>query len=254
MDSTSSPCIVRVIKIVTAVFFAVAVLGVDTCASKSAAADEAAAPTPVFGQEEVGVNEPAAYYGFGEIEIIKLDWGIHNLRVAEFNGDGRNDIAIVNNRKAKIEVLVQEETVGPGEAEVAVDPEDIDVNLLNPPTRFDRQAVAVSQKVYSLVCGDLDSDGMTDLAFYGEPKGLYVILQADSAKAALAATAGEADTPASDRRGATLYSINMDTSLLTGVTQGSIVPLTGWGHLSINSRASLIKISPVISPRHVWVI
>lgn len=183
----------RVIKIVTAVFFAVAVPGVDAYASKSAAADEAAAPTPVFGQEEVGPNEPAAYYGFGEIEIIKLDWGIHNLRVAEFNGDGRNDIAIVNNRKAKIEVLVQKETVGPGEAKVAVDPEDIDVNLLNPPTRFDRQAIAVSQKVYSLACGDLDSDGMTDLAFYGEPKGLYVILQADSAKAALAATAGEGE-------------------------------------------------------------
>ncbi len=180
---------------VMAVFFTVSVLGMDTYASNRR---EAAAPTPVFRQEDVGANEPAAYYGFGEIEIIKLDWGIHNLRVAEFNGDGRNDIAIVNNRKAKIEILVQKETVGPGEAEVTVDPEDVDVNLLNPPTRFDRQAVAVSQKVYSLVCGDLDSDGMTDLAFYGEPKGLYVILQMDSTSSPY--KAGEADTPASDRR------------------------------------------------------
>jgi hypothetical protein len=28
-----------------------------------------------------------------------------------------------------------------------------------------------------LVCGDLNSDGLVDLAFYGEPRGLYVILQ-----------------------------------------------------------------------------
>ncbi|MCJ7728597.1 MAG: VCBS repeat-containing protein, partial [Sedimentisphaerales bacterium] len=157
MDSTGSPYIVRITRVITAVFFAVAIL------SKTA------------GQTEP--NEPAAYYGFGEMEIIKLNWGIHNLRVVDFNGDGRNDIAVVNNRKAKIEILVQKEAVGAGKAEVAVDAQDVDINLLSPATRFDRQAVAVSQMVYSLICGDLNSDGMMDLAFYGEPKGLYVILQ-----------------------------------------------------------------------------
>ncbi len=129
-------------------------------------------------------NDLAAHYGFDEMEIIKLDWRIKNLRIADFNGDGRNDIAIVNNRKAKIEFLVQKETVGPGETEVAVDPNDIDINVISPPTRFERQSVAVSQKVFSFVCGDLNSDGMMDLAFYGDPRGLYVILQ----------KAGEEDT------------------------------------------------------------
>ncbi|MHC4395406.1 MAG: FG-GAP repeat domain-containing protein [Planctomycetota bacterium] len=123
------------------------------------------------------INDLSAYYGFDEMEIIKLDWGIKNLTVADFNGDGRNDIAVINNRKARIELLVQKESLGPGETEVAVDPEDIDVNQLTPLTRFEKQAVAVSQEMYSLVCGDLNSDGMIDLAFYGNPKGLYVILQ-----------------------------------------------------------------------------
>jgi len=122
-------------------------------------------------------NDASAYYGFGEMEIIKLDWGIKCLRIADFNGDGRNDIAVVNNRKAKIELMLQKKTIGPGKIPVAVDTEDIDVNLITPPTRFDRQDVPVSQRVFSFVCGDLNSDGMTDLAFYGEPKGLYVILQ-----------------------------------------------------------------------------
>ena len=123
------------------------------------------------------INDISAYYGFGEMEMIKLEWGIKDLRIADFNGDGQNDIAVANNIKAKIELLIQKESVGPAETAVAVDPNDIDVNVITPPTRFDRQAVALSEKVYSLVCGDLDSDEMMDLAFYGEPRGLYVILQ-----------------------------------------------------------------------------
>jgi hypothetical protein len=127
--------------------------------------------------QQTNLNDISAYYGFGEMEIIKLDWGIKDLKVADFNGDGRNDIAVVNNIKSRIELLLQKESVGPAEAEVTVDPNEINVNVITPPTRFERQSIALSQKVYSLVCGDLDSDKMMDLAFYGEPRGLYVILQ-----------------------------------------------------------------------------
>jgi hypothetical protein len=128
-------------------------------------------------QTEFDLDDISAYFGFGEIEIIKLEWGINDLTVADFNGDGRNDIAVVNNTKAKIELLIQKETVGPGEKDIAVDINDIDVNTITPVTRFDKQSIAVSEKMHSLVCGDLNSDGMTDFAYYGEPKGLYVILQ-----------------------------------------------------------------------------
>ena len=122
-------------------------------------------------------NALAEYYGFEEMEIIKLDWGIKSLTVTDLNGDNRKDIAIVNNHKAKIELLIQKKAISPAEAEVSVDPNDADINAIKPPTRFDIQSVSVSQNIYSFICDDLNSDGMADLAFYGKPKGLYIILQ-----------------------------------------------------------------------------
>lgn len=148
----------KLVKTIIAVFAAIAIFS-GTCAA------------------QININDLSAYYGFGEIEIIKLDHKIAGLNIVDFNGDGRADIAVVNNRKAKIEVLIQKKQIEPGEPEVTVDANDIDINAIIAPTRFKRSSVAVSQKISSFVCGDLNSDGMMDLAFYGDPKGLYVILQ-----------------------------------------------------------------------------
>ena len=75
------------------------------------------------------------------MEIIKLDWGIQALRVADFNGDGRNDIALTNNRRARIELLLQKEAIGSGEKDFTIDPSDIDVNAITAPTRFEKQNI-----------------------------------------------------------------------------------------------------------------
>ncbi|HUW18486.1 MAG TPA: VCBS repeat-containing protein [Sedimentisphaerales bacterium] len=169
----------RPLKTVITVVFAIAVFGNGTPSCTGIAKG----PANVRAE---GVNsnpEPndiSAYYGFGEMEIIKSDWGIKDLRIIDLNGDGRSDIAVVNNTKAAIELLLQKEAVGPGETALAVDPVDVDINQISPPTRFEKQSVPISQKVFSFVCRDLNSDGMPDLAFYGEPKGLYVILQKSS--------------------------------------------------------------------------
>jgi hypothetical protein len=137
-------------------------------------------------QANIGPPEPhsdkvrddlSEYYGFQEMEMVKLDRGIKDLRIMDFNRDSRNDIAIVNDRKAKIELLIQKEGLGPAQSSPAADPEDMDINEITPPTRFEIESVPVSQKVFSFVCGDLNSDGLPDLAFYGEPKGLYVMRQ-----------------------------------------------------------------------------
>ncbi|MFH1615544.1 MAG: VCBS repeat-containing protein [Planctomycetota bacterium] len=133
----------------------------------------------VLAASEPDITEMSQFYGFGEMEIIKLDWNIHNLRVADFNGDKRTDIAVANNYKSRIEILIQKSTVGQSGQTVTVDLNDIDINELSPPSRFSKQPLPVSQKITSLVCGDLNGDGKVDLAFYGEPRGLYVVLQKD---------------------------------------------------------------------------
>ncbi len=133
---------------------------------------------PAYPNEQsISYDELSEYYGFGEMEIIKLDWGVSNLRIADFNGDGRNDIVVTNNRKARIELLLQKESIGPGEEPATVDPNDIDINTITPPTRFEKHNIPISQKIQSMVCGDLNSDGLEDMAFYGEPRGLYIMLQ-----------------------------------------------------------------------------
>jgi len=126
-------------------------------------------------------NNLSSYYGFKEMEIVKLRDGILGLNITDFDEDGLKDIAIANNSESKINLLIQKEAIS-DEAEVIVAPEDIDVNVLRGPSRFSRKSITVTQRIYSLVSGDLNSDGKVDLAFYGEPKGLYIFLQKNGGK------------------------------------------------------------------------
>jgi hypothetical protein len=123
------------------------------------------------------IENLADYYGFGEMEIIKLDWEIDNLLVSDFNNDGLKDMAISNNRRSRIEFLMQKSAAGQESGSIAVDPADTDINELIGTSRFKKTDLPVAQRIFSMVCGDLNSDGLSDIAFCGEPRGLYVLLR-----------------------------------------------------------------------------
>ncbi|MBN1817497.1 MAG: VCBS repeat-containing protein [Sedimentisphaerales bacterium] len=123
------------------------------------------------------------YFGFGEIDIVKLDWDIRSLTIADFNGDGLTDIVAANNRKSRIDLLLQRPNTQSELARVhsqlqstgTLEPDD--VNFLAPSAAFERQEILTTVKIGSLAAGDFNADGRTDLVYYGQPEGLYILFQ-----------------------------------------------------------------------------
>jgi len=110
--------------------------------------------------------------GFAGAEFYKLDWLTHNLRIADVNGDGRHDIVVVNNARACVECLLQR-----GPAAPPPRPEDVGPNRVPDDLRFRKRPYPAERKIFSLELGDLNGDGRTDMAFYGDPRELVVVFQ-----------------------------------------------------------------------------
>jgi hypothetical protein len=127
-----------------------------------------------FVPSSIGAEPLGAHYGFLPPEVYKLDFRVQNLLSVDLNGNGKNDLLIVNNAKNRLDVLEQRE---PGE--VPEEPESLDVNEIPPDTRMRLRKIPITRAVQSLDVGDLNSDGKPDLAYLGEPSGLYIQYQDD---------------------------------------------------------------------------
>jgi hypothetical protein len=119
-----------------------------------------------------GKDAPAtAAMGFTGPEIFPIDSGISHLRVADIDGDGLNDVVVVNNDRSKINILYNQT----GKTN-AVDKSALkrELNDLPPDARFHIKSIASEKHITSLVVKDLNGDGRPDLAYYGDPKELIV--------------------------------------------------------------------------------
>ncbi len=110
----------------------------------------------------------ARHFGFGPLEAYKLENGITQLRTADFNNDGATDIAVANNAKSTIDLLLQET-----ESREPDPPKGVN-DLVNPP-RFDHQKVSVTWQIATLRAADVTGDGNVDLVFTGNPRELVVL-------------------------------------------------------------------------------
>ncbi|HWD19495.1 MAG TPA: VCBS repeat-containing protein [Verrucomicrobiae bacterium] len=116
-----------------------------------------------------GADKPV--FGFHGPEIFPIDNSISLLHVADLDGDGLNDIVVVNNARSKINLLYNRtgktnviETRG----------QKRELNELPPDARFRIDSISSEKRISSLVVADLNGDGRPDLAYYGDPKELVV--------------------------------------------------------------------------------
>ncbi|MDP6635530.1 MAG: VCBS repeat-containing protein [Phycisphaerae bacterium] len=118
------------------------------------------------------------YYGFGPMEILKLQWGLGAPSIADINHDGLNDIITTNNSKARIELLLQKKDFDP-KAKVTVEIRDNNINDVfgrERTWRFHRTSYDLDVSASAVIAADLNSDGMLDLA-YNTKEALYITLQ-----------------------------------------------------------------------------
>lgn len=110
--------------------------------------------------------------GFAGKEIFPIDQQISNLRYADLDGDGLNDLVVANNSRSKITILYNR--TGKTNAEPSTRTVRREINELPPDARFRIESVASEKRITDLVVADLNGDGRPDFAYYGEPKELVV--------------------------------------------------------------------------------
>ncbi len=111
-------------------------------------------------------------------EIARITWDTCSPAVADFDGDGKLDIAIINNENAKLLLFYQR---APGEAAGKNARRAVSQKRWEPvveDSRFEKVALPADQRHHALVAGDFDGDGRPDLALTGVEDALVVRFQA----------------------------------------------------------------------------
>src|SRR3954467_1888876 len=99
-------------------------------------------------------GEATNRFGFKGAEIFPIENLITQLKCADLDGDGLNDLIVVNNARSRITLLYNQT----GKTNLAAAKEAAlrrDVNDLPPDARFRIQSIASEKRITSLVVADL---------------------------------------------------------------------------------------------------
>jgi hypothetical protein len=127
----------------------------------------------VFGLAFTACGETATNtFGFSGHETYPIDDGINLLHAADLDGDGLNDLIVVNNLRSKINLLYNQT----GKTNQPAKPErKLEINELPPDARFRIDSIPTDERIAALAVADLNGDGRPDLVFYGDAKDLEII-------------------------------------------------------------------------------
>jgi hypothetical protein len=109
-------------------------------------------------------------------EVEKLDWNTRALQAADVDGDGLQDLVVINNDRSTVDILFQ---IKPGAAREEAG-KTARANRWEPvveDARFRKSSVTTGVTMYDLVVGDLNGDGRPDLVYTGDPQALTVRYQ-----------------------------------------------------------------------------
>ncbi|HEX5400317.1 MAG TPA: VCBS repeat-containing protein, partial [Verrucomicrobiae bacterium] len=111
-------------------------------------------------------------YNFTGPEIYPIDDHIALLHAADLNGDGLNDLIVVNNLRTKINLLYNQT----GKTNRPAAPEHTqEINELPPDARFRIDSIPMDERIGGLAVDDLNGDGRPDIVCYGDAKDLEII-------------------------------------------------------------------------------
>lgn len=127
------------------------------------------------------ISMKGASFGFGDPKVIKLDWSTRSLRVSDLDGDGLEDMAVINNDSSQIELLYQLDADGPsGETKRRLERDRWTPVLED--ALFEKDKVAVGVPMFDLGVGDLNGDGLPDLAYTARDVPLTIRFQSEGGK------------------------------------------------------------------------
>src|SRR5712691_5596275 len=104
-------------------------------------------------------------FGFTGPETYPIDNFIGQLRAADLDGDGLNDLIVVNNSRSKITILYNQ-TGKTNRSATTNRSVKRELNELPPDARFRIESMASEKRIAAFVVGDLNGDGRPDIAYY----------------------------------------------------------------------------------------
>jgi len=107
-------------------------------------------------------------------EIFPIDSRLQGLCASDLDGDGDEDLVVINNRRSRIQVLYNQTLKPEGEKEPDPAPER-DINELPADARFRLDSISSEKRVTSVVVTDFVGDALPDIVYCGNQEEVVVL-------------------------------------------------------------------------------